>query len=109
MLRSGSEYKQTEQKMQMQQKVNRVVNSNKGEMRTALVMLLSLMTGEGRGENEGSTWLDYAMSNMLVVKVVGALSVAMGMWKFLQWFMKEKSHDDHDGERQQRLPDRRAR
>ena len=58
-------------------------------MRTALVMLPSLMTGvEGK---EGDTWLDYAMMSMLILNVVGALSVAMGLWKFLQWWMKEKA------------------
>ena len=93
------EYMQTEQKMQMQKKVKSVVNSNKGEMRTALVMLLSLMTGaEGRGEEVGDAWLDYAVMSMLILNVVGALSVAMGMWKFLQWCAKEKDHEGRDKE-----------
>ena len=38
-----------------------------------------------------TSWLDYAMLSMFVLNVIGALSVAAGMWMILKWLMKDQT------------------
>eukprot|EP00913_Durusdinium_trenchii_P019597 g18422.t1 len=84
------EYKETEMKVRMQKKVNRLMTKGRDDMKMALIMMINMIAGvDGKMTEEESSWLDYAMLSMFILNVIGALSVATGMWMMLRWLMRD--------------------
>ena len=84
------EYKETEMKVKMQKKVNRLMTKGRDDMKMALIMMINMIAGvDGKMTEEESSWLDYAMLSMFILNMIGALSVAAGMWMMLRWMMRD--------------------